>query len=76
MCQAKKAVGEETVSVDRGVNVVRQYLSAGLVDELRLFVAPKVLGVGESIFAGLPPMSFEQSEATCDKTVAKRCITQ
>jgi dihydrofolate reductase len=36
----------------RSSSVTNQYLAAGLIDELRLHVAPFVAGGGESLFAG------------------------
>jgi dihydrofolate reductase len=35
------------------VSTVRQYLEAGLVDELHFAISPVVLGRGEAMFAGL-----------------------
>jgi dihydrofolate reductase len=39
--------------------VVSQYLAAGLVDELRLHIAPVVLGAGESLFDGVADVDLE-----------------
>lgn len=58
--KAQEAANGRSVSIAGGANVVRQYLTAGLVNELHLSVAPVILGAGESWFAGLPPMQFEQ----------------
>ena len=43
---------------------MRQYLSAGLVDELHLAVSPVVLGAGEAMFTGLdlPALGFRVTE--------------
>jgi hypothetical protein len=38
---------------------VDQYLAAGLVDELRLHVAPVLLDAGERLFEGVGSVSFE-----------------
>jgi dihydrofolate reductase len=51
--QAKAAAGELDVKIGGGVSTVRQYLTAGLVDEMHLAVAPVLLGQGENLFAGL-----------------------
>jgi len=61
--QARAAAGGLSVSIHGGANVLRQYLAAGLVDELRLFLAPEILGSGENIFSGLPPIRLEQLSA-------------
>ena len=36
-----------------GVSTVRQYLSAGLIDEIHLAVRPVLLGSGEHLMGGL-----------------------
>lgn len=41
------------VRVGGGVNTIRQYLKAQLLDELHLVVSPVILGRGENLFAGL-----------------------
>ena len=41
------------IRVGGGVSTVRQYLEAGLVDEMHLAIAPVLLGRGEHLFAGL-----------------------
>ena len=43
----------------RGAATVNQYLAAGLVDELRLHVAPLLLGAGERLFDGVGNVSLE-----------------
>jgi dihydrofolate reductase len=43
------AAGQDVVVVG-GASVVQQCLAAGLVDEIRLHVAPVVLGGGVSLF--------------------------
>jgi dihydrofolate reductase len=50
--RAGEAAGEKNVSIAGGPSVTNQYLAAGLIDELRLHVAPFVAGGGESLFAG------------------------
>jgi len=46
------------------VSTVRQYLKAGLVDEMHLAVSPVFLGRGENLLAGLdlPAMGFKVKE--------------
>jgi dihydrofolate reductase len=50
--QARAAAGAKDVFVMRGADVVRQCVDDGLVDELRLHVAPVILGAGTSLFSG------------------------
>jgi dihydrofolate reductase len=51
--RARAAAGTRDVKIGGGVSTVRQYLDAGLVDEIHLAVSPVVLGRGEPLFAGL-----------------------
>ncbi len=51
--QAKAAAGNLDVKIGGGVSTVRQYLEAGLIDELHYAVSPVILGQGEAMFAGL-----------------------
>ncbi|MBB2793925.1 UNVERIFIED_ORG: dihydrofolate reductase [Rhizobium pisi] len=62
--KAKAAAGDKDVKIGGGVATVRQYLQAGLVDELHFAVAPVVLGKGEAMFAGidLPALGFRVTE--------------
>jgi dihydrofolate reductase len=52
--------------------MVRQYLKAGLVDELHFVLVPMLLGSGERIFEGLDGLSdgYQVAEYTPSKTVA------
>jgi len=51
--QARAAAGGLDVRLGGGVSTVRQYLRAGLIDELHLAVRPVLLGRGEPLFEGL-----------------------
>ena len=64
---ARAAAGDRDVRLGGGVATVREYLQAGLIDELHLAVSPVLLGAGESLFAGLdlPALGY-----VCDKSVA------
>ena len=59
LSQAKAAAGGGSVGIHGGVNVVRQYLQAGLIDELGLSIAPVVLGTGERLPNGLVDLRLE-----------------
>ena len=50
---AKKAAGDLDVRIGGGPATVRQYLQAGLVDELHLALSPTLLGQGEALLAGI-----------------------
>jgi dihydrofolate reductase len=47
LAQAREAAGDKNVSIAGGAATLNQYLAAGLVDELRLHVAPVTVGAGE-----------------------------
>ncbi len=68
--RAKGAANGRDVRLGGGVATIRQYLQAGLVDELHLAVSPVVLGRGEALFAGLdlPQLGYRCSQhvATAD----------
>jgi dihydrofolate reductase len=51
--QAVEAAGDADVRVGGGVDVVRQFLAAGLVDRLHVAVVPIVLGQGARLWDGL-----------------------
>lgn len=51
--QAKAAAGDRHVRIGGGPATIRQYLLAGLIDEIHLAVRPVFLGKGEPLFHGL-----------------------
>ena len=55
------AAGGRDVRLGGGVSTVRQYLRAGLIDELHLAVRPILLGAGEHLFNGIdmPALGYE-----------------
>lgn len=52
LAQARAAAGGQNVGIWGGANVMRQYLAAGLVDELNLHLVPILLGGGIRLFEG------------------------
>jgi dihydrofolate reductase len=62
--QARATAGQQDVKIGGGVSTVRQYLKAGLVDELHFAIAPVMLGRGEAMFEGidLPSLGFRVTE--------------
>lgn len=57
--QAKAAAAGKDVRLGGGAEVARQYLRAGLVEELQLNLVPVLLGAGERLFEGLGPGDLE-----------------
>ena len=51
--RAREAAGGKDVRVGGGAATVRQYLQAGLVDEMHLAIAPTLLGSGEALLPGI-----------------------
>lgn len=64
LAQAKAAAKNGDIRINGGVSTVRQYLKAGLVDELHLVYSPVLLGSGESLLSGidLTQLGFELTE--------------
>lgn len=62
--QARAAAGDLDVKIAGGVETVRQYLRAGLIDEAHFALSPVVLGQGEAMFVGidLPALGFRVTE--------------
>jgi dihydrofolate reductase len=51
--KAKAAANGKNVRIGGGTATIRQYLAAGLIDEMHLAVSPVILGAGEKLFDGL-----------------------
>jgi len=58
--RARAASGDGRIAVAGGASTVNQALAAGLIDELRLHVAPVLLGGGARLFDGVPGLRLEQ----------------
>lgn len=56
--RAKEAARGKDVRVGGGVATIRQYLAAGLIDEMHLAIAPALLGRGEHLLAGIDTVSL------------------
>ncbi len=62
--RAREAAGAKDVRIGGGVQTIRQYLRAGLVDEMHLVISPVLLGAGEQLLSGLdlPALGFRVAE--------------
>jgi dihydrofolate reductase len=60
--QARKAAGDKDVVIMGGGDVIRQALNTGLVDELRLHLAPIVLGDGTPLFNRVGRLQMRQTD--------------
>ncbi len=63
---AKDAAKGLDVRIGGGVETIRQYLRAGLIDELHIAISPVLLGRGEHLFTGidLPALGYYCAEQT------------
>src|SRR3954464_2870012 len=60
--QARKGAGDKDVVIMGGGDVIAQALDAGLVDELRLHLAPIVLGDGTPLFNRVGRVEMRQTD--------------
>jgi dihydrofolate reductase len=72
LARARDAAAGKDVRLGGGVATIRQYLQAGLVDEMHVAISPELLGAGEALFAGidLPRLGF-----TCTEHVPTKAAT-
>jgi dihydrofolate reductase len=56
--RAKQAAQGKDIRLGGGAATIRQYLSAGLIDELHLVISPVLLGKGEHLLAGIDTVSL------------------
>jgi dihydrofolate reductase len=69
LAQARSAAGDRDVAIAGGAATINQYLAAGLIDELRLHVAPVILGSGERLFAGVRDVDLEHVRTRSNELV-------
>jgi dihydrofolate reductase len=61
--------GTESALAKARAATINQYLAAGLIHELRLHVAPVILGSGERLFAGVRDVDLEHVSTRCTELV-------
>ncbi|MDJ0393483.1 dihydrofolate reductase family protein [Rhodococcus sp. G-MC3] len=67
--RAIEAAEGKDVRLGGGAEVVKQYLAAGLVDELHLAVVPILVGGGESIYGGWDQSRYERSSVVTSSSL-------
>jgi dihydrofolate reductase len=67
--QARAAAGDLDVSIAGGASTVRQFLRAGLLDQLYLHIAPVVLGSGERLLEDVGDPTLEPVEVVASPAV-------
>lgn len=60
--RSREAAGDRDIHIAGGPSTTNAYLAAGLVDELRLNIAPVALGAGIRLFDGVPRLDLEPLE--------------
>ena len=75
---AMQAAGGQDVALGGGPATIRQFLDAGLVDEMHLAIAPVLLGEGERLFGDRPAAigGYSCSGLTCSAGIAHARITR
>ena len=56
--RAKSVAEGRDVRIGGGVSTIRQYLQAGLIDEMHVVVSPVLLGSGEHLFADIDVLAL------------------
>lgn len=76
--QARASAKGRDVRLGGGVNAIRQYLEAGLVDEMHLAVSPVLLGAGEHLLGGLnlPALGYEKTKYVSTPSAAHYVLTK
>ena len=76
--RAREAARGKDVRIGGGVSTVRQYLQAGLIDEIHLVVSPVALGHGENLLAGidLPALGFRPTEQVASEKALHVVLTR
>lgn len=67
--RARALAGDRTVAIPGGASTANQYLAAGLVDELHLHIAPRVLGAGARLFEGVAPRELVPTQVIGSRDV-------
>jgi len=67
LAKAKEAAQGKDVRIGGGTATIRQYLHAGLIDQMHLAYSPVYIGKGESLLAGidLSNLGFKVEERVC-----------
>jgi dihydrofolate reductase len=66
--QARAAADDKNVGIWGGANIIRQYLKAGLLDEMLISLIPILLGNGIRLFEDLDPEGIELRRASSIET--------
>lgn len=67
---AHAAAGDKNVGIWGGANIIRQYLNAGLLDEMKIQLIPILLGDGIRLFEGFDPDGIKLQKTNVIETPA------
>ena len=67
--QARMAAGDGDVSIAGGASTIRQYLAAGMLEELYLHIVPVILGSGERLLDDVGDPTLEPVKVVASPTV-------
>lgn len=70
--QAKAAAGDKDVSGAGGASLIQQLLTAGLLDEIQIHIAPFLMGAGRRLFDN---MEARHIELDTDRVVESKAAT-
>lgn len=78
LSRATASAAGKDVRLGGGANVIRQYLQAGLIDEMHFAISPVLLGRGEHLFAGLdlPALGYVCSERVAGEGASHFVLTR
>ncbi len=64
LARAREAAGDRDIRIGGGAATIRQYLGAGLIDEMHMVISPVLLGSGEHLLSGidLPQLGYRVAE--------------
>jgi dihydrofolate reductase len=76
--RATHAAGVQDIRLGGGVATIRQYLCAGLIDEMHLAISPVILGSGEHLLTGidLPELGYQISEHVAIESATHVVVTR
>ena len=78
LARAKEAAQGKDIRLGGGAATVRQYLTAGLIDEIHLVISPVLLGRGEHLLAGIDTVSlgYKCRERACSDHATHVVLTK
>jgi dihydrofolate reductase len=76
--RATEAAKGQDVRLGGGVATIREYLRAGLVDEVHLAISPVLLGSGENLLVGmdLPRLGYQRTEHSSTEQATHVVLTK